>query len=121
MDISLEASDSLELRQASQDDNEFAYQVKKAAFREYVEQVWGWDEDEQRRFHYRRLQAQDFYVISLDGIDAGIMSLALEPDCVYANQLYVLPEHQGQGLAGGACCWSWMRRASSACRYGLGC
>ncbi len=26
------------------------------------------------------------------------MSLALEPDCVYVNQIYLLPKHQGQGV-----------------------
>ena len=26
------------------------------------------------------------------------MSVALQPDCVFVNQLYLLPEHQGQGI-----------------------
>ena len=42
MEIPFESSDSIKLRKASQDDKEFAYQVKKAAFREYVERAWGW-------------------------------------------------------------------------------
>ena len=36
--------DSLTLRKAHPTDSEFAYSVKRAAFRSYVEQVWGWDE-----------------------------------------------------------------------------
>jgi len=38
--------DSITLRKARPEDNEFAYRVKRAAFRGYVEKVWGWDEDE---------------------------------------------------------------------------
>ncbi len=88
----------LKLREASQDDREFAYQVKRAALKEYVELVWGWDEDHQRQLHARRFQQQDFRVINLDGDDIGIMSVAVESDCVFVNQIYILPEHQGQGV-----------------------
>lgn len=111
MDISFEASDSLKLRKASREDKDFAYRVKRAAFREYVEQVWGWDEDEQRRLHDRRFRAQDFLIVTLDGNDVGTMSVALEADCVYLNQLYVLPEHQGQGV--GRRCMSLVIEAAS--------
>jgi hypothetical protein len=36
----------LTLRKASPNDSEFAYGVKRAAFKEYVEKVGGWDGDE---------------------------------------------------------------------------
>ena len=88
----------LKLRKASQDDKEFAYQVKRAAMKEYVELVRGWNEDQQRQLHARRFQEQDFRVINLDGEDVGIMSVAVESDCVFVNQIYILPEHQGQGV-----------------------
>ena len=55
----------LTFRRAGPDDREFAYSVRKAAFKEYVEQVEGWDEDEQRQLHERRFGAQDFRVINL--------------------------------------------------------
>ena len=100
MEISVETSDNLTIRTAAEDDKEFAYQAKKAAFREYVEQVWGWDEDKQRKLHDQRYAAQDFCVISLDGEDVGIMSVDLKSDSVFVNQLYILPEHQEQGVGG---------------------
>ena len=98
MEISFESSDSLEIRVAGEDDKEFAYRAKRAAFREYVEQVWGWDEEKQRKLHDQRFAAQDFSVINLDGRDVGIMSVDLKPDSVFVNQLYILPEHQTQGI-----------------------
>ena len=98
------------LRQATQDDKAFAYEVKRAAMREYVEQVWGWDEDQQWQLHDRRFREQDFQVITLDGVDVGIMSVATRPDCVFVNQLYVLPEHQGHGV-GRKCMLTVMERA----------
>ena len=90
-------SDCLKLRKAHQDDKEFTYQVKRAAFKDYVEQVWGWDEDSQRALHDRRFAEQDYRVVSLDGRDVGTISVAVKPDCLFVNQLHVLPEYQGQG------------------------
>ncbi len=88
----------LRLRKATADDCEFAYRTKKAAFREYVEKVWGWDEDEQRELHQQRFNAQDFRVISLDGKDVGIMAVLLQGDCLKLNQLFLVPGHQGKGI-----------------------
>ena len=90
-----EPMDSITLRKAGPDDSGFAYCAKRAAFREYVQKVWGWDEDEQRRLHEQRFEAQDFRVINLAGTDVGIMALVVAPDCVKVNQLFLLPEHQG--------------------------
>ncbi len=98
MGVLFESPDGLELRKARQDDKEFAYRVKRAAFREYVDQEWGWDEDKQRKLHDRRFRSQDFHIIGLNGKDIGVMSVALETDCVFVNQLYILPEHQRHGV-----------------------
>lgn len=92
----------LRLRKATGDDIEFAYQTKKAAFRRYVEKVWGWDEKEQRQLHERRFSSQDLYVIQASDIDVGILATVREPDCVKVNQLFILPEYQSRGI-GAAC------------------
>ena len=103
--------DNVTLRQAEPNDSEFAYRVKKAALKEYVEQVYGWDEDEQRRLHQRRFDAQDVRIISVDGDDVGVMALAAAPDCLKVNQIFLLPAHQGKGV--GAEC---MRRTIEQAR-----
>jgi len=92
----------LTLRKAGPSDCEFAYCVKKATFREYIEKVYGWDEDEQRRLHEQRFKAEGFRIISVAGTDVGVISADVAPDQVKVNQLFVLPEHQGQGV-GRAC------------------
>ena len=89
--------------------------MKKAAFRAYAELVWGWDEDEQRQLHVRRFREQDYRIINLGGIDIGIISISMQPDCLFVNQIYVLPEHQRQGV-GRKCMEYIMKRAT---RLGL--
>lgn len=105
--------DTIKLRTACQDDKEFVYQVKCAAMKEYIEQTWGWDEHFQRELHERRFGSQEFQIVSLDGHDVGIMSVALEPDCVFLNLIYILPEHQGQGI-GRKCMLTVFERATKS-------
>ncbi len=93
---------NLRLRKATADDSEFAYQTKKAAFRKYVEKVWGWDEDEQRQLHERRFASQDFQVIQVSDINVGILAVVRQPDCVKVNQIFIVPEYQSRGI-GAAC------------------
>jgi GNAT superfamily N-acetyltransferase len=89
---------NLKLRKAIPDDSEFAYQTKKAAFREYAEKVWGWDEDEQRKLHQRRFAEHDFRVIQVADSDVGIMAMSKLPDCIKLHQMFILPEYQGRGI-----------------------
>jgi len=92
----------LKFRKATSSDTEFAYQTKKAAFKQYVDEVWGWDEDEQRQMHEKRFKEQDFLVIQQSGVDVGILAMVQQPDCVHVYQLFIVPEYQSKGI-GAAC------------------
>ena len=48
-------------RKAAAGDSGFAHRVRRAAFREYVELVGGWDEGEQRQLHERRFAEQELH------------------------------------------------------------
>jgi GNAT superfamily N-acetyltransferase len=72
--------------------------VKRATFKEYVEQVWGWDEAEQQHLHAQRFAAQNISIISVAGTDVGIIATATASDCLHVHQLFILPEHQGKGI-----------------------
>ncbi|MBD3243353.1 MAG: GNAT family N-acetyltransferase [Chitinivibrionales bacterium] len=86
------------LRPATSADGEFAYRVKRAAFKEYVEQLWGWDEKQQRALHEERFRAQTFYVVEKLGKAVGIMARVREQDRVKLNQLFILPQYQSRGI-----------------------
>jgi len=86
------------IRKAEPGESEFAYSVKKAAFKAYVDLAYGWDEDEQQELHEKRFGRQDFRIITVDGIDSGIMAVIISYDCVKLNQLFLLPEYQNSGI-----------------------
>ncbi len=92
----------LNLRKAHASDSEFTFMVKEAAFREYVEQVWDWDDNYQREIHDRRFAAQDIRIIQFHGIDVGFLAMSSTSDALKVNQLFILPEYQGRGI-GSAC------------------
>ena len=96
------AVEELNIRKAYASDSEFVFTVKKAAFREYVEQVWGWDDSYQRELHDRRFTSQDLRIIQFCGTDVGFLATSRTRDTLKVNQLYILPEYQGKGI-GSAC------------------
>lgn len=101
----------IRFRKASQNDSEFAYKVKKVAFEEYVEKIWGWDEDIQRQLHEELFKTQEFRIIELSGVDVGIMAVEIKSDHVKVNQLFLLPCYQGKGI-GTQCMDQIMKQAA---------
>lgn len=85
-------------RPACADDAEFAFVVKRAAFRGYADRAFGWDDQEQRELHERRFASQDFEVVRWGRRDVGVMAVVRGPDGFKLNQLFILPEYQGRGV-----------------------
>ena len=94
--------EEVSLRKARASDSEFIFTVKKAAFQEYVEQVWGWDDSYQRELHNRRFAAQDVCIIQFCGVDVGFLAISHTSDMLKVNQIFILPEYQERGI-GSAC------------------
>lgn len=94
--------EEISLREADANDSEFIFTVKKAAYREYVEQVWGWDDDYQRERHNREFASHDFHIIQFRETDVGFFITSSTSDTLKVNQIYILPEYQGKGI-GSAC------------------
>ena len=107
--------DRIKLRPASDGDYDFGYEVKKAALGEYVDQTWGWDEEEQKHFYRREFNLQDAYVITLDGEDVGWLVHRRADQGQEVHQLFILPSYQNQGI--GTCVLETI--IASACQQRL--
>ena len=104
--------EELSLRKAQASDSEFVFAVKAAAYQEYVEEVWGWDDKYQRERHNREFVSQeDFRIIQFRGTDIGFLIMSRTSDTLKVNQIYILPEYQGRGI-GSACLTRIIDRAS---------
>ena len=94
--------EGLSIRKADAVDSDFVFAVKKAAFREYVEQVEGWDDTHQRGLHNKRFDSQDFRIIQFQGNDVGYFSTSCTSDSLKVYQFFIHPEYQCRGI-GSAC------------------
>ena len=94
--------EELSIRKPCATDSEFVFATKKKAFREYVEQVSGWDESHQRELHNARFASHDFRIIEYCGTDVGFFATSSTSEAVKLHRLFILPEYQGTGI-GSAC------------------
>ncbi len=93
-----EPDGGLSLNRATVDDSDFAFDMKVAAFRTYVEQSLGWNDVAQRQQHRHNFARNDSRVITVKSTACGIMSLVVERSCLKVNQIFLAPEYQGCGL-----------------------
>ena len=67
--------------------------------REYIEPLYGWDIDEQRRLHVRYFKPQRLSIIEDDdGTAIGVLDVSDNGDHLYVSRIEVLPEVQGRGV-----------------------
>src|SRR5262245_9486589 len=96
------------LREAVPADSEFIFDVRRQAFRKYIEVGEGWNEDHQVKLHTERFAVQHFRVITADSADVGYMATAVYsatvdfPASLYLHQLMLLPNFHSRGI-GSAC------------------
>lgn len=76
------------------------FAIHEAAIRPYVEQVWGWDDADQRvRFgEFLRSSASRLRWIVVDGERVGFLDWSMERDHVFIGNIELVPAHQGRGI-----------------------
>lgn len=86
------------LRSATPADNEFCFQLHKAAMRDYVTAIWGWDEHEQQDYHSRAFDPGRWKIITADEADVGVLSIEHCAAQIYLGRIEIHPAHQGRGI-----------------------
>ena len=81
---------------------DFVYEVKKNAYKKYVEECWGkWDEEAQREYFKKFIEAykNSAYIIRLNNQDIGFYNdEQLEDGSYEVGNICIKPEFQGQGF-----------------------
>lgn len=81
---------------------EFVYQVKKEAYKKYVEACWGeWNEENQRNYYENFINQveKDAWIIQLNGKDIGFYNgMELEDGSYEIGNICIIPEYQGRGI-----------------------
>ena len=108
----MELPEGFALRAATPADSKFVYQLKKAAYREYVELTWGWDEQQQLDYHQKQFRTENLWIVQSVGRDVGVLRVIRDPHSFQVEQIFILPEFQNQGV-GGAFMMAIFNEASS--------
>lgn len=81
---------------------EFVYEVKKEAYKNYVEECWGaWDDNAQREYFKKFIDTykDTSYIIELDSVDIGFYNdEELEDGSYEIGNICIIPEYQGKGI-----------------------
>ena len=84
------------------DYKEFIYQVKKDAYKKYVEACWGaWIEEDQRKYfeNFINQVKDDAWIIQLNGVDIGFYNgMELADGSYEIGNICIIPEYQGRGI-----------------------
>jgi GNAT superfamily N-acetyltransferase len=93
---------SVTLRTAEETDLDFAYTVRERSMRRYVEQAWGrWNESETRLQIADDVFRRQLSIIEVNHEPAGLLRVDEYATHVAIDQLFLLPERQGQGIGTG--------------------
>ncbi len=88
----------VELRPATAADSDWCYHLHRAAFYDYVEAIWGWDEPIQRTFHDRAFRPDITRIVIADGAPVGAVSVEHTDGATYLGRITIHPVHQSRGI-----------------------
>ena len=95
-------NENIKLVLYTDEDYEFVYEVKKNAYKKYVEQCWGkWDDiDQKNRFKESIKMAYDrTYIIMFNNEKVGFYQGQLVNEQTYfIENICVIPQYQGKGI-----------------------
>lgn len=89
------------LRDVTENDYDFIYQVKKNAYKKYVEMNYGeWNEEQQKAYFRRFMEAckEGAYIIVFDGQDVGFYNGCIENGKYEIGNICIIPEYQNRGI-----------------------
>jgi ribosomal protein S18 acetylase RimI-like enzyme len=90
--------DTLALRPATSADIEFCFDLHKSSFYQYVTEIWGWDEKDQRAIHSRDFKVGRVQIVTANGVDVGRLDVDYGDEEIFLLLIELLPNHRGQGL-----------------------
>ena len=88
------------LRPATADDFAFFFALHKESLGPYVDQVWGWEDDDQRAYLERNLVLSRTRVIVVNGTDVGRLDLEDHGDELFLGLIEIAAEHRCRGIGG---------------------
>lgn len=86
------------LRKAINKDLMVTYDIQKTVYREYIEQIWGWDEKVQFDLHEERFNQSEIEIIEYNKSIAGWLEIKRESRQIHIVDICISPDYQSKGI-----------------------
>jgi ribosomal protein S18 acetylase RimI-like enzyme len=86
------------LRAATWEDGDFIYRLRVEGLKEFVAQIWGWDETFQHERFWTSFDPSRYQVIVVDNRDVGAISIEQRGHESFLADIEIAPEWRGKGL-----------------------
>jgi GNAT superfamily N-acetyltransferase len=85
-------------RPATGEDFGFVRNLHRETLKEYVAQIWGWDEEQQEKLVRERFDPVKVQIIQSDGKDVGVFQIEERPDGWFLANIQLAPDYQRKGF-----------------------
>jgi ribosomal protein S18 acetylase RimI-like enzyme len=85
-------------RQADEHDFDLTLKIKSYSLRQYVEQIWGWDENVQLEYHRKQFNPKQIKIILDNNKEVGLVDVEETLDTFFIANVLIEPIYQGQGI-----------------------
>ena len=80
-------------------DYPFLWQLNREVFKNYIEELWGWEDKKQQELFKRRMERDsDKSLIIVDHQPVGYLELIHMEQSLHIVNILLLPTHQGRGI-----------------------
>lgn len=86
------------IRKSSNDDFMLAYEIRKNALGDYVKQTWGWDEEQQMKFHREDYDTEILSIIEVNSEAAGTLEVYYDEHSMIISGIYITDKFQNMGI-----------------------
>ena len=86
------------LRKAEIEDLDLTYKIKKNALSEYLELLWGWNDEAQYEFHQEHFNPDNFQIIEILNSPIGYLETIQKDNILLLLNLMILKQSQGKKI-----------------------
>lgn len=88
----------IKLTPAEESHREFSDAIKEAAYRGYIEEIWGWEDSFQREYNDRNWKERRPQIIRYSDRPIGTIYVNEDEESIEIAQFILISEYQNQGI-----------------------
>ncbi|MDB5259950.1 MAG: GCN5-related N-acetyltransferase [Candidatus Nomurabacteria bacterium] len=89
---------NVNLRDATENDFNFVFELNKTNMRKYVEETRVWDDEKEKKEMKQHFTPGLDKIITVDGKDVGVWRVVEKGKALDLAHIEILPEYQGKGI-----------------------